>query len=148
MARKNNTLEDFGNLAAKYSIEPEQPGTCSGEVPPIRKYGGQPVLEEEAFSLKPGELSGVMQDGRQVRDPATARAYTKPAEVEFARGPRHDLRRRARRSSGWRCRIVSNDCRRLATIDNYLAGTSRSPKQQHAPSPTPNVPSLRQVPGG
>ena len=62
MARKNNTAENFGDLAAQYSIEPGSQA-MHGEVPPIKKYGGQPKLEEEAFSLRPGEISGMIQVG-------------------------------------------------------------------------------------
>ncbi len=32
-------------------------------MPPIRKYGGQPAVEKEAFALKPGELSGIIATG-------------------------------------------------------------------------------------
>ena len=32
-------------------------------MPPIQKHGGQPLLEKEAFTLKKGELSGVIQVG-------------------------------------------------------------------------------------
>ena len=61
-ARKNNTTEFFGELAEQYSIEPSSKA-LRGEVPPIRKWGGQPTLEKEAFALKPGDLSGVIQVG-------------------------------------------------------------------------------------
>ena len=40
------------------------------------------------------------------------------------------------------------DLQEAATVDNYLAGTSRSPKQRGGASPAVRVPSLRQVPGG
>ena len=49
----------FGELAAKYSVERSTRANF-GEVPPIRMYGGQPQLEEEAFALQPGDLSGVI----------------------------------------------------------------------------------------
>jgi parvulin-like peptidyl-prolyl isomerase len=55
MARQNLSLEHFSELATKYSIEASS-RALAGEVPPIRKYGGQPLLEDEAFSLKPGEF--------------------------------------------------------------------------------------------
>ena len=35
--------------------------SSAGQVPPIRKHGGQPVLEKEAFALAPGEISGIIQ---------------------------------------------------------------------------------------
>jgi parvulin-like peptidyl-prolyl isomerase len=34
-----------------------------GKVPPVRKFGGQPSIEKEAFGLKPGELSGIVATG-------------------------------------------------------------------------------------
>ena len=35
-----------------------------------------------------------------------------------------------------------------AVVDNYLTGTSHSPKLPGSASPSANVPTLRQVPGG
>ena len=45
-------------------------GDCRARCRRSRSYGGQPLLEKEAFALKPGELSGIIQVGRQVRHPA------------------------------------------------------------------------------
>jgi len=59
MARSNPTDEFFSELAEQYSVEPSSRAN-SGRVPPVRRYGGQPVLEREAFRLKPGELSGIL----------------------------------------------------------------------------------------
>jgi parvulin-like peptidyl-prolyl isomerase len=62
MARANPTDAFFGELASQYSIEPVSKSNY-GQVPPIRRFGGQPLLEEEAFRLKPGELSAVLAVG-------------------------------------------------------------------------------------
>ena len=94
MARKNNTTENFGELAAQYSVEPGSQA-MHGEVPPIKKYGGQPKLEEEAFALKPGELSGVIQVGDKFVI-LRCEGYTKPANVDFATRPQRNLRGPAR----------------------------------------------------
>ncbi len=60
-AKDNRSLEEvFGELAAEYSIEPGSK-QMKGRIPPIIKNGGQPKLEEEAFKLKKGELSSVIQ---------------------------------------------------------------------------------------
>ena len=88
LARKNNTTEYFGELAAQYSIEAGSQA-MHGEVPPIKKYGGQPQLEEEAFQLRPGELSGVIQVGDKFII-LRCEGYTKPANVDFA-SVRNDL---------------------------------------------------------
>ncbi|MDO5309516.1 MAG: peptidyl-prolyl cis-trans isomerase [Planctomycetia bacterium] len=50
----------FGDLAAEYSIEPDGK-QMHGRIPPIVKNGGYPQLEEEAFALKPGEMSQIIQ---------------------------------------------------------------------------------------
>jgi parvulin-like peptidyl-prolyl isomerase len=60
--RANPTQKFFGELANQYSVEPVSRANF-GQVPPVRRYGGQPMLEEEAFKLKPGEFSGVLALG-------------------------------------------------------------------------------------
>ena len=62
LANNNSTDYFFGQLAEQYSIEPVSRAN-QGKVPPIRKHGGQPVVEEEAFRLKKGELSGIVAVG-------------------------------------------------------------------------------------
>ena len=59
MARKDPSKENFGKLAEQFSIEPVSRANF-GEVPPIHRHGGQPLVEQEAFSLKEGELSGII----------------------------------------------------------------------------------------
>ncbi|MEX2285920.1 MAG: peptidylprolyl isomerase [Planctomycetaceae bacterium] len=54
--------EDFGRLAQKHSIEPNSK-SLNGAIPPIRRYGGNETLENEAFKLKEGEVSGLIQIG-------------------------------------------------------------------------------------
>jgi parvulin-like peptidyl-prolyl isomerase len=61
-ARDNPTVEFFGDLAEKHSVEPMS-RALRGEVPPVQQHGGQSVLEKEAFSLKAGELSSIIQVG-------------------------------------------------------------------------------------
>lgn len=61
-ARKKPTVEHFAELAKAYTIEPGGKAN-EGEVPPIQRYGGEPLLEEEAFTLKKGEISSIVQVG-------------------------------------------------------------------------------------
>ncbi len=63
MAKKNQTEKYFGELAHQYSIEPASRAHY-GEVPPIQMHGGRPLLEEEAFRLQPGEISGLIPVGQ------------------------------------------------------------------------------------
>jgi len=62
MARNNPTEKFFGELANQYSIEPVSKANF-GIVPPIRKNGGRPLLEKEAFALQSGEISGIIAQG-------------------------------------------------------------------------------------
>lgn len=61
-ANGNRTEQFFGELASTYSIEPTSRGNF-GRVPPIRRHGGSKAIEEEAFKLKAGELSGLIGTG-------------------------------------------------------------------------------------
>lgn len=144
-ARDHLTAEYFGELAAQYSVEPGS-RALRGEVPPIHKHGGQPLLEKEAFLLKPGELSGVIQVSRQfvilfcegrtkptgvgleeVRDEIYQHIYEKKRQLAMAK--------------------YVQQLHEAATIDNYLANTSHSPKKAAERKPARGVPTFRQVPG-
>ncbi len=63
-ARANQTEAYFGELAAKYSVEPVSRSNY-GKVPPIRKHSGQPTLESQAFATAPGTISGLIAVGDQ-----------------------------------------------------------------------------------
>ena len=75
-------IERFAKLAAEYSIE-QGSRALGGVVPPIQRHGGQPALEREAFNLKPGELSGVIQIGNNYII-LLSEGLTQPVVREFA----------------------------------------------------------------
>ena len=61
-AKASNTEKGFGDLAYQYSIEPVSRAN-HGRVPPISRHSGHKPLEEEAYRLKPGELSSIIATG-------------------------------------------------------------------------------------
>jgi parvulin-like peptidyl-prolyl isomerase len=135
MARENPTAEHVGDLAEKYSVDPTSK-TLRGEVPPIQRYGGQPAIEREAFALRPGELSGVVQVADRFMvlfcEGFTDPAPVKPAEV---RDELHaDIFEKKQRIE--MARYFSH-LREAAAIDNFLAGTSQSPAQTAGPRMAP-----------
>jgi parvulin-like peptidyl-prolyl isomerase len=141
MARRNNTSKNFGDLAEQYSIEPGSQ-KLRGDVPPIKKYGGQPRLEEEAFALRPGELSGIIQIGETFII-LRCEEYTTPVHVEFAAVRDelyHDLFEKKMHLA---MREQYEKLQDAATIDNYLANTSHSPTPAGA-----DVLRIRPVSGG
>lgn len=128
MAKENPTPEHFGDLAEQYSVEP-QSRALRGEVPDIQRWGGQPELEKEAFALKPGEISGVIQvadsflilrcenfteaqkiDFNEVKPMLQEDMFEKKLRLEMARR--------------------FEQLKASAQVDNYLAGTSQDPAQQ------------------
>jgi parvulin-like peptidyl-prolyl isomerase len=138
LARQNPTAENIAALAEQYSVDPTTKA-LRGEVPPIRRWGGQPTLEREAFALEPGELSGVVQvadrfmvifcegftepaqvSPSEVRDELHADIFEKKQRIEMARHFTH-LRERA-------------------AIDNLLAGTSQAPAQPRGGPPAGGPP--------
>lgn len=123
MARNNNTDEFFGELAQQYSIEPVSKANF-GRIPPIRRYGGQPVIEEEAFKLQPGELSGIISIGDKF---VILRCIgrTKPVVEDFA-AVEPELRRDIQEK---KLRVAMAEkfdrLKEAAQIDDFLSGSSQ-----------------------
>jgi parvulin-like peptidyl-prolyl isomerase len=133
LARQNPTPDRIGDLAEQYSVDPTS-RTLRGEVPPIQKHGGQPALERQVFTLKPGELSGIVQIADRFMV-ILCEGYTEASKVNFAEvrselyDDIHEKKQRIEMS-----RYFSH-LREAATIDNFLAGTSQSPTQPAAGGP-------------
>jgi parvulin-like peptidyl-prolyl isomerase len=128
-AQKNpevSVVKVFGDLAEQYSVEPGS-RSLRGEVPPIQKHGGQPYLEKEAFSLKPGELSGIVQVGDMFVI-LLCEDYTKPIDTSFEEVRellyRDIHEKKLRLAMGEMFEQLQTHSR----IDNFLAGTSKMPK--------------------
>ncbi len=123
-ARENLTEQSFGELAAKYSVEPVSRSNF-GKVPALRRHGGQPTLEQVAFSLQSGEMSGVI-----ALDDQYAILYkqgeTDPVVQDFeaVRGEleKEILEKKLRVAM----RKQLNAMLESAQIDNFLEGTAQS----------------------
>ncbi len=121
-------LKRFGDLAEQYSIEASS-RSLRGEVPPIQKHGGQPILEREAFSLKPGELSGIVQAG-DAYIILLCEGYTKPIDTSFDEVKEllfrdiHEKKQRVAMAE------LFDQLKENARIDNFLAGTSKVPRRE------------------
>ena len=113
----------FGQLAHEYSIEP---GTRNnyGDIEPIPRHGGQPALEAEAFRLKPGEISQIVQVGQNFII-LYCKGRTEPVVSDFnaVKQDLYDdiLEKKYRLAMGAEFLRL----REAAQIDNFLAGTSQ-----------------------
>jgi parvulin-like peptidyl-prolyl isomerase len=123
MARDNPTDEFFGELAHQYSIEPVSRANY-GKVPPIRRHSGQPTVEEEAFALQAGELSGILAVGDKYII-LRCLGRTDPVVQDFAaveselRKDLHEKKLRVAMAERF------DQLRETAQIQNYIEGTSQ-----------------------
>ena len=127
MAKRTPTVENFGALAEKYSVEANS-RSLRGEVPPIQKYGGQPLVEKEAFELNPGEISGIIQLEGERYVILFCEGRTVPAKIEFTSV--RDILTQDIHEKKLRLAMaeIFQQLQDEATIDNFLAGTSHVPK--------------------
>jgi parvulin-like peptidyl-prolyl isomerase len=121
----------FGQLAEQYSIDPSR--SVQGRVPPIQKWGGVKALEDQAFQLQAGQLSGIVQ----VNDSYAilfCEGYTPTVNVNLSdatvkRELYDDIHEKKQRIA---MAEMFERLKDMAQIDNYLAGTTQSGKQVSA----------------
>lgn len=139
--RYQASLEAFGKLAEQYSIETGSK-MMKGEVPPIQRYGGQPLLEDAAFDLKRGEISGVVQLGGERYVVMFCEGRTEPQKVDFGVVKKliyDDLKEKKLRLA---MAQQFNALEDGAQIDNYLAGTSKAGASPQMNGVIPGNPNL------
>ncbi len=129
MARANPTIEEFGKLAEQYSIEASS-RALKGQVPPIQRHGSQPLIQEEAFKLKPGEISSIVSVGAETYVILFCEGYTEPVKVTFEDVRQlieDDVREKKQRFAMAR---KFEELKDRARIDNWLAGTMQTPNRR------------------
>jgi parvulin-like peptidyl-prolyl isomerase len=123
-ARKEPTVKHFAELAKNYTIEPGGK-VNEGEIPPIQRYGGEPMLEKEAFSLKKNEISGIVQVGEKWVI-LFCEGHTKPVSVKFKdveKYMRDDIRDKKMHLA---MAQQYNTLQEEARIENFLTGVVHS----------------------
>lgn len=132
MARGNATDEFFGQLAHQYSIEPVSRENF-GRIPPIRRHGGRPELEREAFSLAPGELSAIIASGENyviLRCTGHTTPVVRSLDDEVRAELTKDIREKKVRLE---MALEFARLQEAAAIENFLAGTFQSPEKPDEP---------------
>ena len=104
-------------------------------MPPIQRFGGQPALEREAFGLKPGELSGVIQIADRFMV-LFSEGFTEPVGVTFTEVRDELYRDILEKKQRIEMARFFTHLRQTAAIDNFLAGTSQSPVAAKQPPRT------------
>lgn len=119
----NQSPKDFAKLARQWSIDPAS-RPLDGVVPPIRRHGGTPELEEAAFKLQPGEFSGVIQVGTNQWVILMCEGHTEQVVKDIA-DVRDILERDLREEK--QQKLVADlfeDIRKKTRVDNYWRGTT------------------------
>lgn len=136
MARDNPTEQFFGELAEQYSIEPVSASNM-GKVPPIRKFGGQPTIEREAFALQPGEMSGVIVSGDKYII-LRCQGVTKPVVTEMAAVKDELVRDLTEKKLALAMASEFDRLKETAEVDNFLEAAKHA-KQERVASPPPTT---------
>ncbi|MDX1964362.1 MAG: peptidylprolyl isomerase [Pirellulales bacterium] len=129
-ARQNPTKEHFAKLAEMHSMDPSSKA-LQGQIPPIQRHGGQQVLEEEAFKLKPNELSSIINMSNNYVI-LFCEGYTQPSQVPFAevqQDIQDDLYEKKLRIQ---MAQTYSELKENSRVDNYLAGTMHYPTKKAA----------------
>jgi parvulin-like peptidyl-prolyl isomerase len=150
MAKNNPTDTFFAQLAGQYSVEPASRAN-GGQVPPIRMHGGSPVIEQAAFALKKGDLSGLIAVDNQFII-LRGLGRTQPINVQFAEVRNElykDIEEKKLRDEMTR---EFDRLRSVSQVDNFLLGTSQSGRPtrpqttQALPGGAPAKSAVRPVP--
>ncbi|MDO4587056.1 MAG: peptidylprolyl isomerase [Planctomycetia bacterium] len=134
---ENRSAEEvFGDLAAQYSLEPGSK-QMRGRIGPICKNGGSPIIEEEAFSLKPGDLSSVVQVDPETFVILYCQEIVPPKEVtldEVKESIKSDLQRKKEvlAINDYYTEVIKK-----ATIINYLTNQTKTPETRTVPTNVP-----------
>ncbi|MDD3469395.1 MAG: peptidylprolyl isomerase [Thermoguttaceae bacterium] len=132
LARKDPSAENFGKLAQQYSIDPSS-RDIGGQIPPIQKYTGSQLLEDEAFKLKDGEISSVISLGKNQRGGEyyvilRCEGQTEPVDVDFETVKDQIHEDIAYQKRNIQAAAILEAYRNNSSIDNFIDGTSSSPE--------------------
>jgi len=120
-ARKQPEL--FDELAQEYSVEPNS-RSLGGTIPHIRRYSGNETLENAAFKLKPGQVSGILEvdHGRYVI--LKCEGFTEPVVTDMEQ-IKDDLYQQVKEEkTQMAVAQVFEQLKTEARVDNYLMRTS------------------------
>lgn len=115
--------DDFDRLAREHSSDPNS-RALGGVIPPIRRNAGNKTIEDAAFKLRPGEISGLVQIGENSYVIIKCEGMTEPV-VEDIRVVWNDLLEQLTEEKTQRTVAqVFERIKKDARVDNFLTRTS------------------------
>lgn len=121
------TPDDFDRLAREHSADPNS-RPLGGVVPPIRRHAGNKAIEEAAFKLHTGEISGLIQVAENSYVILKSEGLTEPV-VEDVRVVWNDLLEQLTEEKTQRTvATIFEQIKSEARVDNFLTRTSTGGK--------------------
>lgn len=121
----------FEQLAQKHSIDPSS-RALGGQIPPIPRYTGNKELEDAAFKLKVGEISGLIQigGGRWVILKCEGRTDPVVTEIDEVRDSLYDELKEVKIQQAVGKKF--EEIKERTPVDNYLTMSSTRPDRAGA----------------
>ncbi len=117
--------EEFDRLARDHSIEPNSKA-LGGSIPPISRYSGNAdnrAVEDAAFRLKPGEISGLIQVGSNYVI-LKCEGHTKQVVTDIKEVYEQLYDQLAEEKTQERIADVFDNLKKRTRVDNYLTNIS------------------------
>jgi foldase protein PrsA len=127
--------DEFEALARQWSSDPNT-RALGGAIPPIRKYGGAPTIENTAFRLKPGEVSSLIDLGESKFVILKCEGFTEPIVTNIEDVKEALLQQLTEEKTQASVAKVFEDLKSRAKIQNFLTRTVTTGAGQ-ANRPTP-----------
>lgn len=137
--RQAPTEQNFGELAAKYSVEPVSRANF-GKIQPIRRNGGMPTIEQEAFALEVGKHSGVIALSNDQYCILYKQGETQSIVQDFEAVKSEIERELREKKHRMAMRQKMDQILKAAQVENFLEGSIQLPK-------TPKEGVIRQASG-
>ncbi|TWT57996.1 Foldase protein PrsA 2 precursor [Thalassoglobus neptunius] len=121
------TPDDFDRLAMEYSSDPNS-RPLGGSIPPIRKHGVEKVVEEAAFKLQPGEISGVIQVAQSRYVILKCEGHTEPVVTDIREVWNDLFKQLKEEKTQIAVAKVFEKIKKDARVDNFLTRTTTGPR--------------------
>ncbi len=118
--------DNFDQLAQKHSTDPNS-RALGGQIPPIPRHMGNDALEKEAFKLKEGDISGVIEisKGRYAILKCEGRTVPIVTDIEEVRDSLYDELKEAKTQLA--VGKTFEKIKERTRVDNYVTGAVNGP---------------------
>ena len=132
----HNNPDAFEELCAKLSVDPNS-RALGGQIPPIPRFNGNKNLEDAAFKLKPGQISGVIEVGPSRYVVLKCEGRTEPVvtEIDEVRNTLYDELKESKIQA--EVAKTFEQIKKKTIVDNYLTQTSNRPDRTTAAASGP-----------